>query len=200
MTLDQLATGVLVVAVGTATKMIDRLMAGAKRYATAIDLTAFTDTDDLEGSRTDVSVSQPPSEADVRAAIDRFTGSIMQRPPAYSAKKVNGQRAYKMARKGVAVELEPREVFVHSIKLAKYHWPLVELDIHCDKGFYVRSLARELGQALGTGGHCVSIRRTAVGPFTIAMARQLATLPSPLTERELLNVGSVKSLWASAFR
>jgi tRNA pseudouridine55 synthase len=186
-TLDPLATGVLVVAIGTATKMIDRLMQGSKRYETEIDLSAFTTTDDLQGNRTEVNVAHPPSEHAVREAVGRFVGRIMQRPPAFSAKKVNGQRAYTLARQGHRVELPAREVNVHSIDVTEYAWPRVTLRIHCDKGFYVRSLARELGAALATGGHCVSIRRTAVGLFTIEMAHQLDGLPSPLSERDVLS-------------
>jgi tRNA pseudouridine55 synthase len=193
-TLDPLATGVLVIAVGSMTKMIDTLMRGSKRYFTDIDLSAFTTTDDCEGERTEIAVTAQPSEAELRDALSRLEGLIMQRPPAFSAKKINGQRAYKLARQGLAPELKSHEVLVHSIELLEYRWPLAQLSIHCEKGFYVRSLARELGQALGTGGHCAMIRRTAVGPFTLAMAHQLEALPSPLTEAGLMNSDSVKAL------
>lgn len=197
-TLDPLATGVLVIAIGSATKMIDTLMRGSKRYITIIDLSAFTATDDCEGERTEISVTAPPTEVQVRAALARFEGLITQRPPAFSAKKINGQRAYKLARQGIAPELKSHEVLVHSIELLEYHWPQAQLSIHCEKGFYVRSLARELGQALGTGGHCAMIRRTAVGPFTLAMAHQLDALPSPLTEAGLMDSEAVKVLLDSS--
>jgi tRNA pseudouridine55 synthase len=185
-TLDPLATGVLVMALGKATRSIERLMATDKRYLTEIDLSAFTATDDREGERTEIMVDRPPDEATVRAALEPFIGTIAQRPPAFSAMKVGGRRAYAAARRGTPIELAPRPVRVDSIELVSYRWPLVTLDIRCGKGFYVRSLARDLGQALGTGGHCASIRRTAVGPFVIAEARPLDSLPPRLEPSDLL--------------
>lgn len=185
-TLDPLATGVLVLALGRATRSIERLMATEKRYRTEIDLTAFTTTDDREGERTEVAAAAPPDEAAVRAALARFTGTIQQRPPAFSAMKVGGRRAYAAARKGTPMELAPRPVRVDAIEPVAYRWPLVTLDIRCGKGFYVRSLARDLGVALGTGGHCASIRRTAVGPFTLDEARPLDALPQRLATGDLL--------------
>jgi tRNA pseudouridine55 synthase len=179
-TLDPLATGVLVIALGAATKSIDRLMATEKRYETEIDLTAFTTTDDAEGARQDVAVERPPDESALRAAIERFVGTIEQRPPAFSAVKVEGRRSYKRARDGDLERPASRAVKVHSIELVRYDWPRVGLRIHSDKGFYVRSLARDLGEAMGTGGHCVAIRRTAVGPFTLALARTVEQLPLPI--------------------
>ncbi|MCP3916833.1 MAG: tRNA pseudouridine(55) synthase TruB [bacterium] len=185
-TLDPLATGVLVLALGKATKIIDRLMATDKRYETHIDLSAFTETDDREGERREVEVAAPPSEATVRAAVASFAGTFLQRPPAFSAVKVGGRRAYKMARKGKAPKMAERSVTVHDIDLLGYEWPNAEVAIHCEKGFYVRSLARDLGERLGTGGHCASIRRTAVGPFTLAMATALDDVPEPLTDEHLI--------------
>jgi tRNA pseudouridine55 synthase len=185
-TLDPLATGVLVIALGHATRSIDRLMATDKRYRTAIDLSAFTTTDDLEGERSEVAVAQPPSMDAVRTALHRFIGEVRQRPPAFSAVKVAGQRAYKLARKGEAPVIEPRLVFVYELSLVNYAWPRLELDIRCAKGFYVRSLARDLGEALGVGGHCVSIRRTAVGPFTLEMSKRPDDLPERLSQSDLI--------------
>lgn len=185
-TLDPLATGVLVLALGPATKLIDRLMATTKRYRTSIDLTAFTTTDDAEGKRTEVAVDSPPDDNTVRSALTKFTGTFDQRPPAFSAVKIDGKRAYKMARKGKPVEIAARPVTVHALELIRYDWPEVELDIHCDKGFYVRSLARDLGEALGTGGYCTAIRRTAVGPFTLDTAVKLNNVPEPLRQEHLI--------------
>lgn len=185
-TLDPLATGVLVLALGSATKHIDRFMATSKRYRTVIDLTAFTTTDDLEGERTEVAVTAPPLFDQVRAAVQRFAGEIMQRPPAFSAMKIDGRRAYKLARRGETLDIPARAVQVHSIEVIDYDWPRVELNIHCGKGFYVRSLARDLGAALGTGGHCVSIRRTAVGPYTLEQAKSLEQLPAALQSNDLI--------------
>lgn len=187
-TLDPLATGVLVLALGRATKIISRLMATEKRYRTRIDLSAFTATDDCEGERWPVAVAEPPVGAAIRSALARFTGEFLQRPPAHSAVKIGGRRAYKLARRGETPHIEPRPVTVHAIDLIEYEWPLVEIDLHCGKGLYVRSLARDLGEVLGTGGHCVSIRRTAVGPFTLQMARPLDDLPETLTAAELMSI------------
>jgi tRNA pseudouridine55 synthase len=185
-TLDPLATGVLVLALGRATKIIRQLMATEKRYRTRIDLSAFTSTDDLEGSRREVAVQRPPEGAEIRAALARFTGDILQRPPAHSAVKVAGRRAYQLARRGRTPEIEPRPVEVHAIEVLEYDWPLLELDLRCGKGVYVRALARDLGEALRTGGHCVSIRRTAVGPFTLDLARPLDALPRRLTAGDVM--------------
>ncbi len=193
-TLDPLATGVLVLALGTATKSIERLMATEKRYRTEIDLSAFTMTDDVEGERTDVAVHEElrPTEDAIRAVIaSRFTGEIMQKPPAFSAVKIEGRRAYDIARSGGTPMIAPRCVVVHEIGLCAYRWPIAEIDIRCGKGFYVRSFARNLGEALGVGGHCTSIRRTAVGAYTIDMAKTLEQLPDPLTQRDLLPMSSI---------
>lgn len=184
-TLDPLATGVLVMAIGPSTRRIESLMATDKRYETRIDLSAFTTTDDTEGERTEVPVdlSARPTAAALAALLrERFTGTVMQRPPAFSAVKLGGRRAYALARAGQAPQPAPRPVTIHAVVVRAYEWPWLDLSIHCGKGTYVRSLARELGQALGTGGHCASIRRTAVGLFTIDQAVPLEQVPQPLTQ------------------
>ncbi len=193
-TLDPLATGVLVLALGKATKWIERLMATDKRYVTTIDLSAFTSTDDREGEREEVKVSTPPSRAEVEDALRRFVGSIVQRPPAFSAVKINGHRAYKLARGGKEVEIPGREVIVHSIDLVRYDWPELEIAIHCEKGVYVRSLARDVGLALGTGGHCQTLRRTAVGPFDESMAVALDAMPEVLGPDHLIPLDRVDAM------
>ncbi len=187
-TLDPLATGVLVLALGRATKSIDRLMNTEKGYRTEIDLSVFTTTDDREGERTPVEVATPPERHAVEAALDEFRGEIMQAPPAFSAIKVGGRRAYKSARQGDLLDLPKRPVVVHELELEAYAWPVVTLRIRSGKGFYVRSLARDLGTALGTGGSCLSIRRTAVGPFTLAEAVRLDDLPETIGAADLIPV------------
>lgn len=184
-TLDPLATGVLVVLVGKATKLCDRVMIGEKRYTAGVDLSAFSETDDREGQREEVEVPEPPPTEEIVSACARFVGEIMQRPPAYSAMKVNGQRAYKLARAGMAPRLEPRPVVIHACEVISYHWPIATLDIRCGKGTYIRSLARDLGVALGTGGMLASLRRTAVGPFLIDAAVALDDLPQPMSASDL---------------
>jgi tRNA pseudouridine55 synthase len=181
-TLDPLATGVLVVAFGRATKAIDLLMATEKRYETDVDLSAFTATDDREGERREVVVATPPTSEAVERALGGFLGEIMQKPPAFSAVHVGGKRAYALARNDAPPDLPPRRVVVHEIALLRYEWPIATVAIRSGKGFYVRSLARDLGLALGTGGHCATLRRTAVGPFTLKVARTLADLPEHIDE------------------
>jgi tRNA pseudouridine55 synthase len=187
-TLDPLATGVLVVALGPATRALSWFMAAEKRYRTAIDLSAFTETDDMEGPRLEVDVAAPPAEAEVREALRGFVGRIMQRPPARSAVKLGGVRAYKLSRRGLRVEPAPRPVDVFAIDLVGYQWPIVELDVHCGKGTYIRSLARDLGAALGTGGHCRALRRLAIGPFTVDEARRLQELPQVIGPGDVIAI------------
>jgi len=165
-----------------------------KRYHTTIDLSAFTSTDDREGERFDISVSTPPTFKDIEQTLDQFRGDSLQRPPAFSAMKIGGQRAYKLARSGSDPNLKPRPVFVHEIDIVEYKWPTLELNLHVDKGFYVRSLARDIGEALQNGGHCASIRRTAVGPFTLEGASNPETLPDPLPVDHLLDIDTVLSM------
>lgn len=189
-TLDPLATGVLVMALGKFTRHIEALMATEKRYETRVDLSAFTTTDDSEGERTDVAVTVPPTHDAIAALLEqRFTGSVMQAPPAFSAVKLGGKRAYQLARTGQAPAPAPRAVQIHSVVIAAYEWPYLDLAIHCGKGTYVRSIARDLGTALGTGGTCASIRRTAVGSFTIDRAVPVADLPDEITQAWLYEHG-----------
>ncbi|MGD9690004.1 MAG: tRNA pseudouridine(55) synthase TruB [Phycisphaerales bacterium] len=187
-TLDPLATGLLVVLIGRATRLCDSIMAGAKAYIADIDLSAFTPTDDAEGEREPVEVASPPTRAQIDAALPRFTGTIMQRPPVFSAMKVDGQRAYKLARKGREVELPPRPVRIDALRVLGYEWPRLSLHIDCGKGTYIRSLARDLGTALGTGGHLAGLCRTRIGQFTIEHARTLDALPAQLGQGDLLPV------------
>lgn len=185
-TLDPLATGVLICCIGKATRLVDALMGMTKIYATQIDLSAFTNTDDAEGERQPVDVPVPPTEAQVRATLDELTGEIEQTPPAYSAIKIGGQRAYKLARGGQEVQMPPRIVRIDRIDLARYDWPHLSIIVTCGKGTYIRSLARQIGQKLGTGGYLTALRRTAVGPYTVEQAVELDKVPTPLTQEHLL--------------
>lgn len=166
-TLDPLATGVLVVCVGPATKLIAFVQDQPKTYLATFQLGRRSNTDDLEGEVTEVDVPQPPSEADVRAALPAFVGRIAQVPPAYSAVHVDGKRAYKLARSGKDVEIEPRTVEVHRIELLRFAYPEVELHIECGSGTYVRSIGRDLGETLGCGAMMSALRRTRIGPFRV---------------------------------
>ncbi|MBI1371212.1 MAG: tRNA pseudouridine(55) synthase TruB [Phycisphaera sp.] len=192
-TLDPLATGVLIVCLGNATKAVDQLMGQTKVYETTVDLSAFTNTDDAEGEREPVDIAAPPSEADVRAALDDLTGDIQQAPPLYSAIKVNGQRAYKLARQGSDIELPKRPVRIDRIDLLRYDWPMLDLRITCGKGTYIRSLARQIGEALGTGGYLTALRRTAIGEYTIDMATPLDDIAEPITDNDVVPTPGTKN-------
>lgn len=192
-TLDPLATGVMVILIGKATKLCDTMMAGEKRYLAGIDLSAVSSTDDREGQITPVPVASPPPLEAVRGVCSQFVGRIMQRPPSHSAIWVDGKRAYKLARaaemgRGEAIELPERPVDVHEITLVSYEWPRLVLDIRCGKGTYIRSLARDLGTRLDTGGMLESLRRTAVGRFRIEQAVSTHDLPDTLTQKDLMDV------------
>ncbi|MDA1008298.1 MAG: tRNA pseudouridine(55) synthase TruB [Planctomycetota bacterium] len=192
-TLDPLATGVLILAIGRATKSIESLMATEKRYETTIDLSAFTETDDAEADRIEVDIKCAPSESDIRQALDAMTGNVMQTPPRFSAIKLGGHRSYDLARRGVSDAPTPaaRMIKIHSIVVTAFDYPRIALSIHCDKGTYVRSIARELGVRLGTGGHCLSIRRTAVGEYGLDRAVTIEALPVCITQEALLPLPSL---------
>ena len=194
-TLDPLATGVLVVCLGKATKSVPRIMDTSKRYLAEIDLSAFTTTDDREGEAREIIVETPPDCEMVMQVLQSFVGDIQQKPPAFSAINIQGKRAYKLARKGEIVDIPARSVRIHDIQLLRYDWPMLTLDIHCGKGTYIRSLARDLGLALGTGGHLASLRRTAVGRFTIEKAIPLDDVPQPLTEENLISLAELEQLY-----
>lgn len=179
-TLDPLASGVLVVLVGKATKRCDQVMAGIKRYETTIDLSRLSSTDDLEGEMTPVEIDREPTIDDVRRACRIWTGTVMQIPPKYSAVKVQGQRAYAMARRGETIELKPRPVRIDAIDIVSFDCPMLTLDITCGKGTYIRSLGRDIGNTLGAGGVLTALRRTRVGRFTIDEAVTLHELPDPM--------------------
>jgi tRNA pseudouridine55 synthase len=175
-TLDPLATGVLPIALGEATKTVSFVMEGHKSYRFTVRWGVETDTDDAEGAVLATSDTRPALDA-VQAALPRFTGTVMQTPPKFSAVKIAGERAYDLAREGEDVSLEPRPVQIHRLELmGAPDADHAELEAGCGKGTYVRALARDLGRALGTCGHVAALRRTAVGPFIAQNAVGLETL------------------------
>ncbi len=169
-TLDPLATGVLPVCVGDATKLVPFLMGGDKEYEAEARLGVTTDTLDAEGKVTSEMDAAGIGRADVEAALAAFRGPILQRPPMHSALKVNGQRLYDLARQGIEVERVERPIIVHSLTLTAFSSPTLALHIRCGKGTYIRSLIADLGAALGVGAHMTALRRTRVGAFTLATA------------------------------
>ena len=175
-TLDPLASGLLPIALGEATKTVPFVMDGRKIYRFTVRWGEERDTDDAEGRATETSAERPTAEA-IRALIPRFSGLIEQVPPRFSAVKIGGERAYDLARDGEVVELAPRPIEIHHLELVETPDPDHSvLAAECGKGTYVRALARDMGRALGCFGHVAALRRTAVGPFTEQIATDLEAL------------------------
>lgn len=171
-TLDPFATGVLLLLIGTATRQCERLMDQPKQYEATIKFGATTATDDPESAEEPwpEAVLTPVPIEQIQGRLPMFIGAIQQRPPAYSAMKIQGRRAYDVARRGGEVKLEPRTVHVYGIDLLDFCWPLLRLRIDCGRGTYIRSIARDLGEALNVGGYLTELRRTRVGEFSIDSA------------------------------
>jgi tRNA pseudouridine55 synthase len=178
-TLDPLATGVLVACVGRATKLADRVQAMGKAYRATVRLGATSSSDDADGVITPTPGAEPPSRERVEAELARFVGVGPQLPPQVSALKVGGRRAHAIVRSGGVAAVEPRPVRIDVCHLVDYQWPLAEIEVECGKGTYIRSIARDLGAALGVGGLVLFLRRTRVGPFT---AEQGVTLEATADE------------------
>jgi tRNA pseudouridine55 synthase len=174
-TLDPLASGVLVVCVGVATRLVESIQRMIKTYHAVILLGARSDTLDADGRVTLVESPRVPSEQEVRQAIAGHIGMVAQLPPEYSALWVKGQRAYDLARAGQAVDLQPRLVRIDRAELVTYRWPRLALEINCGAGTYIRSVARDLGETLGCGGLIEKLVRTRIGPF------ELETTVDPMT-------------------
>lgn len=166
-TLDPLATGVMIVVTGKSTKLIDSLQAGVKEYVATIALGATTPSFDLE---TEIDATYPTDHITreaVESVLQRFTGRIEQVPPKFSACKIDGQRAYNIARKGDDVELKPKILVIDNIELIEFSPTRITVRVVCSKGTYIRALARDIGEALGSGGHLTALRRTRVGFTTV---------------------------------
>lgn len=177
-TLDPFATGLLVILLGDATKKAGEFLKLDKVYEAEIYLGKTSTTGDPEGELTTapqdlVAQGQSLSKTEVEGVLRQFTGEIRQRPPIFSAIKINGQRAYKLARDGKEVEIPERTVTIHSLELLEYNYPLLKIRTHVGSGTYIRSLAVEIGEALGTGAYCHSLRRTAIDKWTISEAQSL---------------------------
>jgi len=171
-TLDPLASGLLIVLVGSATKKQDEFMKKDKVYEVEMKLGETSTTGDEEGTKSKISGVQPSREA-LLAALQRFHGEIMQKPHKYSAVKINGQRAYKLARAGKTVEIEPRKVTIYEITGVEYVYPLVKFIAKVSSGTYIRSLVEDIGTELGTGAYMTNLRRTEVGGFKVQDAKTI---------------------------
>ena len=176
-TLDPMATGVLLIATGPATRLISILQESEKTYVTEFTLDQTSDTDDSTGQVVQLSVPSPvPSLGIIGENLQAMTGIASQVPPSFSAVHVDGQRAYDLARRGETVELAAKNVEIHSIQVLSYHWPLLELEIVCGSGTYIRSIARDLGKILGCGGLMSRLERTRIGDFSSSEAIPAADL------------------------
>jgi tRNA pseudouridine55 synthase len=184
-TLDPLATGILVICMGAATRLAEYVQRMDKTYQARLRLGARSDTDDTEGIIEPASVSQPPQKDDILHSLRSFIGEIQQIPPDFSATKVTGRRAYDLARAGKDVALRPRPVHVHTLDLLAYDYPWLDIEVRCGKGTYIRSLARDLGEQLGCGALVESLRRTRVGVFDLSLAHPLETAYSEMSKHLL---------------
>jgi tRNA pseudouridine55 synthase len=177
-TLDPLASGILPVAFGEATKTVPFVQDGEKGYRFTVTWGAETDTDDSDGTVVATSDKRPARD-EIEALLPRFIGTILQTPPAYSAIKIAGERAYDLARGGATVELRPREVTIDALEIVSSDGDSTVFETRCGKGTYFRAIARDLGRALGCHGHVTALRRTRVGPFHEADAVPLGALETP---------------------
>jgi tRNA pseudouridine55 synthase len=184
-TLDPLATGVLVLCVGNATRLVEYIQRLEKTYHSVFHLGARSDTDDADGTIVPTAGSVPPDVSSVNDALASFVGSIKQTPPAYSAAKVTGQRAYDLARQGKEVSLEAKTIHIHGVRVLRYEYPDLAIEVCCGKGTYIRALARDLGDRLGCGAYVQTLRRTRIGPFTEEQAVLIDVDPATVKERLL---------------
>ncbi len=185
-TLDPLATGVLVVCVGGATRLIPFIQEQSKCYRATFVLGVSSASEDIETELVPVANAPVPTRGVLESASQKLVGKIEQQPPAYSALKVSGRRAYDLARRGHHVELAPRPIVIHELAIARYEYPEMELTIRCGSGTYVRSLGRDLARAVGTEGVMSSLTRTLIGEFSIADATLSDDLSHDLLEKNLL--------------
>jgi len=200
-TLDPLATGVLVLCVGKATKIVRYLEADDKEYIAELKLGATTDTLDSAGSILETREYAPPTRDDIQHALERFRGTILQRPPAYSALKVSGVPSYRLARQGTILEHEERPVTISEITLLEYRDPLVRFSVTCSKGTYIRTLCADIGAFLGAGAHLTALVRTRSGRFRIEHALDLEQLARKaslgLAEQTLLSLSDALGSFAA---
>ena len=188
-TLDPLATGVMVICTGKATKRIDELQAHVKEYVATLQFGATTPCFDLEKSIDQTYPTEHITEALVREVLSRFLGRIEQVPPAFSACKIDGKRAYDLARKGKEVELKPKVLVIDEIELLDFNQEKMQATIRvvCSKGTYIRALARDIGQALNSGAHLIALRRTRVGDVRVEDCMKVEDFPDWLESQEIAN-------------
>lgn len=198
-TLDPLATGVLLVCIGRATKLIPVIHEFSKSYQAGFTLGLTSNTDDSTGEIEHCQVQTFPTRDQVQRQLEQQVGTFMQTPPAFSAVKVNGRRAYKAARQGQQVTIRPRPVTVLESRVIEYQYPHVSVSILCGSGTYIRSIARDLGDSLGTGGLMDTLTRSAIGPFKLenAVPPEAIEKASPLISPFMHSVETLFQDWAT---
>lgn len=185
-TLDPLATGVLVLLVGTATKLSNQFIGLDKTYQAQIKLGYTSNTDDREGGIKPTNSKTKPSLADIKAVLQKFTGQLNQVPPMFSAKKIQGKKLYELARQGRSVDVPSKPVTIYKIRLIQYHYPDLEIKVECSSGTFIRALARDLGRALGTGAYLTGLNRLAVGDYSLDQAVELNQLTASNWQKFLI--------------
>lgn len=187
-TLDPLAEGVLAACLGEATKLIEVIQLLPKSYAGTFQLGVTSDTEDVEGALIPLPNAPQPTHDMLQEAASRFAGRIRQRPPAYSALKVAGKRAYQLARNGEKVELAEREVDVYQIELVAYNYPIFRLKIECGSGTYIRSIGRDIGEAVGSGAVMTALKRESIGNFALSDALPPEVFDDPQSQEWLEHI------------
>lgn len=176
-TLDPFSTGLLILGISReATKRLSCFLKLNKEYVATIKLGFQSNTFDKEGEIVKIKIAKPPTLREVKSILKTFSGKVEQRPPIFSAKKINGKKACEMARKGEEVKLKPQEVKIYKISILNYKFPLLEIKIKCSSGTYIRSLASNIGKKLGCGGYLDDLTRTKIGPFSLRESVSLSKL------------------------
>ena len=187
-TLDPFATGLLIVGIGRpATKRIDEFKHMPKQYTTTIHLGATSNTQDKTGDITQTPNPLTPPIETIQTTINTFLGKQQQIPPMFSAKKVKGKKLYELARKGIEIERQPNDIEIFSIDLLNYTWPKLQIHVACSTGTYIRTLAHDIGQSLGTGAYCEELRRTAIGDYTVENAQPIKSITADNWQTHLTN-------------
>jgi len=176
-TLDPFATGLLIVGVGReATKRLDEFKNLSKTYEATVRLGATSDTDDPTGKIDELNIEEGPATKKVKIILKKFIGQQEQIPPMYSAKKIGGKILYKLARQGKTIVRKPSLITINKIKLISYRWPEIKIEVICSAGTYIRTLAHDIGEALGVGGYCSELRRTKIGKYNLKNATEIEGL------------------------
>jgi tRNA pseudouridine55 synthase len=187
-TLDPLATGLLIVCIGKATKSIDSFQNMKKGYRTLIKLGATTKTNDAAQEEENIKEYSHISNLQIELALKNFIGVSYQKPPMYSARKINGQRLYELARRNIEVEVEPRKIEIYDIEIHSINLPFIDVSLSTSKGTYIRAIARDLGEILGTGAYLADLRRTFIGEYNADDALKLEDIQKLVnTENESLS-------------